>query len=122
MKTSLKIVISQIVSLIGAYFVAGWIGGYREGTAFDISATAFISFVMLPFVYLFLITLIANLWFQSINKWNFLIPAILIFVLTIVLSLDSSSDYILYKMWLGAFFGGWILAKILNFVVRFAKK
>jgi len=121
MKNSNKIILSQVISVVLAYFVADYIGASSNSSAFDIGGSAFLSFISFPFVYLFLITLISNFWFQEINKWSYLIPIVLVFTFSLVSSF-SSSDYSLYLYWLGAFVGGWVLAQVVNFVTGFFSK
>lgn len=122
MKNTYKILLSQIISLVLGYFGASWLSSFSHTSLFDVGGEGFIAFILIPFVYLFLIVLISNLWFQKLNKWNYLIPAILVLIPTLMLSIDSSSDYILYKYYLEAFIGGWILAWIVNFVAGLIKK
>ena len=122
MKNAYKIILSQVTYIALASVFAGWIGDYKGGGFFDIQANAFISFILLPFVYLFLIMLVSNFWFQKINKWSYLIPATLVLLGMGFLGYGSSNLPLVIEYWLIAFVGGWLLAQAINFVAKLIKK
>ena len=122
MKTSLKIIISQIASLFTAYFIAGWLGDRAGGSLFDVGASGFIAFFYWPLVYILLITLISNLAFLKINKWNYLTPLFFLVLLFVYIDYSSKDLWPVLAYLFGFFICGWVLAKLVNLVIRFAKK
>ncbi|MFZ3020044.1 MAG: hypothetical protein WA051_00800 [Minisyncoccia bacterium] len=126
MKTGYKILISQLVPLFLGYLFGQWIllflnTNFPNNISFPLGGLVALILGWI-YGYLFFIVLLSNLWFQKgISKWNYLIPAILVFLFPIF---DNNSQTIIQGVvyWLIAFMGGWILAKIVNFVANFIKK
>lgn len=117
MNKYLTIVVSQIFSIVAAYFFANWLGELSNESLFDIKASAFIALFYWPLIYLLLVTFISNLWFRKLNKLNYLIPAIILFLIFVYVDYASSDLWLVLGYWLIAFLGGWVLAWVVNFVV-----
>lgn len=125
MRAASKIIVSQIVSLVLAYFAGQWIVSLVDklmpaATGFPLGDVAV--FVLgLVYIYLLLIVSVSNLWFVQISKWNYLIPAILVLIFPFF---DNNKESLVQGLvyWLFAFLGGWILAWVVNFVAGLVKK
>ena len=111
-----KIVLTYFISFVLAYFLASWLGGYLDDGSFWVMSGGLIAFSLLPFIFIFFVVLFANLWFQKLNKWSYLIPAILILLFVGLLGYSSNNLLFVLKYWLIAFVGGWVLARVVNFV------
>ena len=126
MKNSFKIILSQVVSLVSAYFVASWIGEYfgkpSDGGLFvGLNSIVAYAFFFLPIIYVGLITFVSNLRFLKLSKWNFIIPSIFVLIFEISMGYNSGGFWFGIKYWLIAFLGGWILAWIVNFFADLIK-
>jgi len=122
MNTSAKIFVTQAVSVILSYVLSNYVGDYSNSGNFWVMTGGFISLFYWPFIYVAFVVFISTLWFQGLNKWSYLIPAFLVLLFVVFLGYLSNDLLFVLKYWLIAFVGGWVLARVVNFVAGFAKK
>lgn len=122
LSNQLKSILVYLVSILLAYFSALWLGEYLNDGGFLVNSGGFMATVMLPYTFLFFVTFISSLWFIKLNKWFYLVPAILIILFMGFLGYLSNNLLLVIEYWLIAFTGGWVLAWIVNFVAGIVRK